>query len=108
MRIITDSKTPDEAKDPDTSTIFQLYKHFANDEEIAEFAEMFRRGGMGYGTAKTILFEKINSVLAAPRAEYERLMANTDEIEAVLADGAKRARPTAIETLERVKRAMLG
>lgn len=108
MRIITDSKAPEDAKNPDESTIYQLYKHFANQSEIAEFAEMFRAGGMGYGTAKTILFDKINAVLAGPRAEYERLMANTAEIDAILADGAKRAKAIATETLARVKKAMLG
>ena len=108
MRIITDSKLPEDKKDPDESTIYQLYKHFATDAEIAEFAEMFRRGGMGYGTAKTILFEKINSVLAEPRAKYEYLMSNTAEIDAILADGAKRAGAVARETLARVKKAMLG
>lgn len=108
MRIITDSKTPDEAKNPDESTIYQLYKHFASESESAEFAEMFRRGGMGYGTAKTILFEKINSVLSAPRTEYERLMSNPAAIEQILSDGAARARPVAAATLARVKQAMLG
>lgn len=108
MRIITDSKTPEESKNPDESTIFQLYKHFATESEINEFAEMFRRGGMGYGTAKTILFEKINSVLEKPRAEYERLMANTAEIDKILADGADRAKIVASETIKRVKKAMLG
>ncbi len=108
MRIITDSKTPEESKDPDTSTIYQLYKHFASESEITEFAEMFRAGGMGYGMAKTILFEKINSVLSGPRAEYERLMANPGEIEEILARGAARARVVARETMARVKKAMLG
>ncbi len=108
MRIITDSKLPEDKKDPDESTIYQLYKHFATDAEVAEFAEMFRRGGMGYGVAKTILFEKINSVLAEPRAKYEYLMSNTAEIDAILADGAKRAGAVARETLGRVKKAMLG
>ena len=108
MRIITDSKTPEDVKDPDESTIYQLYKHFATDAEIAEFAEMFRRGGMGYGTAKTILFDKVNSVLANARMEYERLMSNTNEIEQILQDGATRARPVAAETLHRVTKAMLG
>ena len=69
---------------------------------------MFRRGGMGYGTAKTILFEKINSVLAAPRAEYERLMSNTDEIDAILSRGAEQARVVACDTMARVKKAVLG
>ena len=108
MRIITDSKTPEEAKDPDESTIYQLYKHFASETEVAEFAEMFRAGGMGYGTAKTILFEKINSVLSDARMEYERLMANTDEIEQILKRGAERAKPVAMETMSRVRKAMLG
>ena len=108
MRIITDSKTPEEAKEPDESTIYQLYKHFASETEVAEFAEMFRAGGMGYGTAKTILFEKINSVLSDARMEYERLMANTDEIEQILKCGAERAKPVAMETMSRVRKAMLG
>ena len=108
MRIITDSKTPEEAKDPDTSTIYQLYKHFATDTEIAQFAEMFRAGGMGYGTAKTMLFEKINSVLSGPRGEYERLMANLSELDAILSRGAEYARDVARKTMQRVKKAMLG
>ena len=108
MRIITDSKTPEESKDPDESTIFLLYRHFASAEETEKFRQMFIAGGMGYGTAKTILFEKINSVLAGARKEYERLMANRGEIDAILADGAAKARAVAEKTFARVRRAMLG
>ncbi len=108
MRIITDSKLPADKKDPDESTIYQLYKHFATAEQTSEFAERFRAGGMGYGDAKKILFEQINSVLSGPRAEYERLMANPNEIDAILESGANRARIVATETLARVKKAMLG
>lgn len=108
MRIITDSKTPEEPKNPDESTIFQIYKFFANEQEIADFRKMFLDGGMGYGTAKTMLFEKINSVLSEPRKEYERLMANKDELDAILANGAERARLVAEKTIARVKKTMLG
>ncbi len=108
MRIITDSKLPEEPKDLDTSTIFHLYKIFATADEIADFCEKFSAGGMGYGTAKTILFEKINESISAARAEYYRLMANPAEIDAILADGAARARSVAEPMLERVKYAMLG
>lgn len=108
MRIITDSKTPAEPKNPDESTIFQIYKFFATEQEIAEFRKMFVNGGMGYGTAKTMLFDKINSVLSAPRKEYERLMANKDELDAILKDGAERAKLVAEKTIARVKKAMLG
>ncbi|MBR4475584.1 MAG: tryptophan--tRNA ligase [Alphaproteobacteria bacterium] len=108
MRIITDSKTPEESKDPDESTIFQLYKHFADENEIAKLREMFVAGGMGYGTAKTILYEKINSVLGDARNEYNRLLANKSELDAILENGANKARVVAAETLKRVKRKMLG
>ena len=108
MRIITDSKTPEESKNPDESTIFQLYRNFASNDEIEKFREMFIAGGMGYGTAKTILFDKINSVLADARTEYERLMANPAELDAILADGAKRACVVAERVYERVRHAMLG
>jgi tryptophanyl-tRNA synthetase len=108
MRIITDSKTPEEPKNPDESTIFQLYSHFANKQEIEQFRQMFVNGGMGYGTAKTMLFEKINSVLEKPRKEYERLMANKDELDAILKNGAERAKLVAEKTIARVKKAMLG
>jgi len=108
MRIITDSKTPEESKNPDESTIFQLYKHFANTDEVEKFRKMFIDGGMGYGTAKTILFDKINSVLSGPRAEYERLINNKTEIDAILKDGATRAGIIAEKTISKVKKAMLG
>ena len=108
MRIITDSKTPEEPKNPDESTIFQLYSHFANNQEIEQFRQMFINGGMGYGTAKTMLFDKINSVLSEPRKEYERLMANKDELDAILKNSAERAKLVAEKTIARVKKAMLG
>lgn len=108
MRIITDSKTPEEPKNPDESTIFQLYSHFATPDESAALRKRFLAGGMGYGEAKTILYEKIDSVLSAPRAEYERLLANKSEIDAVLAEGAKRAGFIAAKTITKVKKKMLG
>ena len=45
MRIITDSKTPEESKNPDESTIFQLYRHFATDEQIAELQRQIEELG---------------------------------------------------------------
>lgn len=108
MRIITDSKTPEESKNPDESTIFQIYKFFATDDEVAAFRKRFLDGGMGYGEAKTILFEKIDSVLSAPRAEYERLMANPTEIDAILEKGAERARIVASRMVTKIKKKMLG
>ena len=108
MRIITDSKTPEESKNPDESTIFHIYKLFASADESAAFRKRFLDGGMGYGEAKTILFEKLDSVLSEPRKKYEHLMANPAEIDAILSQGAERARVIASRVLAKVKKKMLG
>ncbi|MDR1697213.1 MAG: tryptophan--tRNA ligase [Rickettsiales bacterium] len=108
MRIITDSKLPDEPKDPDTSTIFQLYQHFADAAATADLRAKFIAGGLGYGDAKKILFDALDKFLSGPRAEYERLMANPAEIDAILDAGATRARAVAAPMLSRVRATMLG
>ncbi|MDR0319699.1 MAG: tryptophan--tRNA ligase [Rickettsiales bacterium] len=108
MQIITDSKLPSEPKDPDSSTIFQLYSHFAGPASIAAFRKKFTDGGMGYGDAKNILLEAVDSFLAKPRAEYDRLAANPGELEDILSAGAARAREAAQKTLAGVETAMLG
>ncbi|MCL2749200.1 MAG: hypothetical protein FWE50_03970 [Alphaproteobacteria bacterium] len=106
MRIITDSKLPEEPKNPDNDTIFLLYKHFADAAAVADLRTRFEKGGLGYGDAKKILYEAANDYLAAPRARYEALMKNPKEVYALLGDGAKRAREVAAATTDRVKRAM--
>jgi len=108
MRIITDSKTPEESKNPDESTIFQLYKFFATTDEIAAFRKRFLDGGMGYGEAKTTLFEKVDSVLKPHREKYGHLMANPSEIDAILERGAEQAKKVASKTIAKVKKKMLG
>lgn len=106
MRIVTDSKLPDEPKNPDDNTIFLLYKHFASEERVLEMREKFSGGKIGYGDAKKLLFDAANDYLAGPREKYNELIKNPKQIYELLAVGAKRARETAAETLGRVRRAM--
>ncbi|MBO4672433.1 MAG: tryptophan--tRNA ligase [Alphaproteobacteria bacterium] len=108
MRIITDSKLPDEPKNPDESTIYLLYKHFATDAEIKNMRDLFKNGKIGYGDAKKMLFDAINNYLTEPRKKYEYLISHTAELDKILADGAAVATKIADKTIERVKRAMLG
>ena len=103
MRIVTDSRTVEEPKNPDTCTVFKLYSLIASDDQIAELRQAYLAGGMGYGHAKQALFEALDEMLAEPRERYDAYMANPDELEAVLAAGAARARKQAMATLERVR-----
>lgn len=103
MAIKTDSRSLDEPKDPDTCTVFSLYKLFGTAAQQADLADRYRAGGLGYGHAKQELFELMDERLAVPRDRYNELMASPDEIRDILTEGARRARLTARTTLNRVR-----
>ena len=89
--IVTDSRTPGEAKVADGSHVFQLYQAFASDEETSAMRQAFA-DGIGWGDAKQKLFERIDAEVAPMRERYESLMARPAEVETMLRDGAKRLR----------------
>lgn len=93
-KIVTNLLEPGEPKDPNGSTVFDIYKAFATPEQTAEMRQKFA-DGIAWGEAKKELFELINGQLAEPREKYLELMANPAEIEAVLQAGAEKARARA-------------
>lgn len=106
MRIVTDSKTVEESKDPDTCNVFQLYKLFATTEQVDNLAGRYRSGGMGYGQAKKELYELFEAHFDPLRRKREELAANLDHVNQVLADGARRAREQVRPLLEQVRQAV--
>ena len=62
--------------------------------------------GIAWGEAKKQLFERVNDEIAPAREEYERLMANPQEIEAVLLAGATKAREKSAALLTKVRQAV--
>ena len=103
MSIKTDSKSMEEAKDPETCLVFTFYKLFADEGEQRALAERYRAGGMGYGHAKQELFEKIDALLNEPRERYMELQKRPDDVHDILNEGAKKARLVARGTLDRVR-----
>jgi len=91
MRIVTNSQTMEEPKDPDICSIFSLYKVFATPDEINDLRQLYIQGGMGWGHAKQALYEKMNEELTPLRARYEYLMSHQDYIHEILNDGSHRA-----------------
>ena len=103
MRIVTDSKTVEEPKDPDTCNLFALYKLFATDAERDELSARYRAGGLGYGEVKKLLFEKISTHFEAFRRRREEFERNPDRVAAVLRRGAERARAEMSQTLRKAR-----
>jgi tryptophanyl-tRNA synthetase len=106
MRIVTDSRTPDEPKDPDADNIYSIFRHVSTPERLAEVRALYLNGGLAYGRMKQELFETLDAAFADARARYNELMADTSQIEAVLANGAERARETAHHVMARVRDAI--
>jgi len=106
MSIVTDSTAVEAPKDPDTSTIVQLYTLVAYKEEAEEMREQFRKGGRGYGDFKKQLFEKLWDYFAPMRKRRDEILRHKDYIESVLAQGAGRANSIADGVMKRVRQAV--
>ncbi len=103
MKIVTDSKTPEEPKDPDTCNIFALYKLFANKEQTEQMADRYKAGGLMYGQAKQELFELYINYFSAMQKKRDELVKNLDYVYGILKKGAEKASEVAEETMREIK-----
>jgi tryptophanyl-tRNA synthetase len=106
MSIVTDSTPVEAPKDPERCNVFALYSLFATDEEKAALAQRYRAGGMGYGEAKKMLLEKINTHFGPARERRKQLAAQPERVEEILRQGACRARAEARKTMALVRAAV--
>lgn len=104
-RIVTDTSPPEAPKDPDASLIFQIFRLLAPADEVAALRARYE-AGIGWGDAKAALADLLERILAEPRARYEDLMAHPERIDALLAEGAAKARALAAPVMDRVRRAI--
>ncbi|MGE6387976.1 tryptophan--tRNA ligase [Pseudomonas sp. NPDC078416] len=104
-RIVTDSRLPGEAKDPDTSHLFTLYQAFATKEQGDEFrADLLQ--GLGWGDAKQRLFQLLDAELGEAREHYHRLIERPADLEDILQAGAEKARRVATPFLGELREAV--
>ena len=106
MSIVTDSTLVEAPKNPDASTIVQLYGLVASKDEVEEMREQFRKGGRGYGDFKKQLFEKLWDYFAPMRKRRDEILRDKNYIDDVLERGARRANAIAHEVMKRVRAAV--
>ena len=89
MRIKTDSRPMEEAKDPLTDHLFQLFALVAKDSEREEMAGLYRQGGFGYGDVKKALATAAETYFADARARRKQLEADPDQVRSILKKNAQ-------------------
>ncbi|UCD29129.1 MAG: tryptophan--tRNA ligase, partial [Planctomycetota bacterium] len=105
MSIVTDSTPVEDPKDPDQCNVMALLRLVASPQEVADWEQRYRQSGMGYGEAKKRMFELFIEVLGPARKRYEELTAHPEQVDRVLAEGGRRARAVAVETMRQVRKA---
>ena len=104
-KIKTNLLEPGEPKDPDDSTVFQVWAAFASADETARMRAEFENG-IAWGEAKKQLFELVNAELSPARERYQQLLDDPAHVEAVLQRGAERAREYSVPLMQRVREAV--
>jgi tryptophanyl-tRNA synthetase len=103
LSIVSDSRSLEDPKDPETDNTFKLYALLGNEEQVDTMRENYLKGGFGYGHAKTALLELILDKFKEQRKTYDHLMANPNLLEKELAIGEAKANKLANEKLKQIR-----
>jgi len=105
-KIVTDATPLEEPKDAEGSVVYKLYKLVAPTTDAATLKSKLEAGGYGWGHAKKDLLEAILARFAEERKAYDHYMADKQELDRRLHEGADKARITALSTLHEVRRVL--
>ena len=105
MKIQTNSLEPGEPKNSSECNIFKIYSAVASPSSIKEFQKLYDEG-VGWGEAKTILFEELNGFLKPFKGEYDKIIQDRGYVESVLIDGASRAKEVSTPLIEKIRKAV--
>ncbi len=104
-KIKTNLLAPGEPKDPDDSIVFDIWQAFATAEQTEYMRKEFANG-IAWGEAKKQLFELVNEEIAPARGRYNELLESSSAIEAILKDGAQKARDLSAPLMARIRGAV--
>ncbi len=109
-KIVTDSRSPEEPKNPDELIPYQLLELVDTTDSLKTWRERIERGGQdapGYGHLKMAVRDAIDAYFSDARERYQYLMDSEKgqkELEYTLTAGAVRAREIADNTLDNLRK----
>jgi len=87
MGIVTDSKLPEEPKNPDECNIFALHKLITPEPQLSEIEKGYREGGLGYGDSKKILLQNYLAFIQPMREKRKYYEDNPGIVRQILDEG---------------------
>ena len=108
MSAVTDPKRikKDDLGNPDVCMVYYYHKLFSSKEEQEQICKEWKEGKRGCVACKKQLANNIINYLAPVREKRAYYEARPELIDDILAEGTKKARETAKETMKKVKKAM--
>lgn len=106
MSIVTDSKTPEEKKDPESCNIFALHKLFLQGEELDNLRKRYTDGGLGYKESKDMLLSEILEFIRPMRDKRKYYEEHLDEVLDILKKGGEKAKLIAEKKMVSVREAV--
>ena len=106
MGIKTDSTPVEAPKAVEGSTLWGLARLLGGEDEKAEYRGLLEKGGVGYGDLKKRLADLVLQEFAGMRKRREELAADPAQLARWMAQGAEKARGSAMGVLARVRAAV--
>lgn len=102
MSITTDSKSPDEPKNPDEVIIYQIHKLIIDEDSNQQLRKKYELG-IGYKEAKDLLIKDLKKFIRPMREGREYWEKNPQKVKKILKNGAKKARKDISKKMEEVR-----
>ncbi|MFT7327996.1 MAG: tryptophanyl-tRNA synthetase [Crocinitomicaceae bacterium] len=103
MGIITDSKEPEEVKNPDECNIFALHRLITPEPQLSDIEKGYREGGLGYGDSKKILLENYLKFIEPMREKRKYFKENPGVVRQILDEGKKKIQKIAKNKIQEVR-----
>ena len=91
MRIVTDSKRPEDPKNPEGDTLFTLLGFFVDPNRLEEIRHLYIHGGAAYGELKKELADAVLTHFGEARAQFDTLIQDKAYLDRILIEGARKA-----------------
>ena len=104
MQIKTDSKRPEDPKNPEACTVFAIYRHVAPTAAVEATRRLYENGGLAYSDIKEELAGILEEMFGPLRPIYDSLYKDHRRIDRILTIGALKARKIAAPVIKDIRK----